>query len=677
MECFAASSDGFLLATNGIDPVLRWDGNTPQMEEAGLDAPLTPITMTGDTTGEISGTYYAYSRFVDKYGNYSNLSPLSEAVIFDSIANVNYSGVPVPTSDKVRRRQILRNTAGQTSVFYVDIDTDDLTTTSFTSTKIDTVLAALDAVALFDTTGMPIANNNGKPPSDKSVVAAHLDRMFMTGEEIYHDGSVKVVFGSKTVTGIQTEWPSTLAGRFLWVAGADRSYEIDSVDVANQTLALLEEYQTSSIPYASYGIRPPVAQRRLVQFSEAGLPESWPATYALSIQEDGDELVGLMPMGSFLYMLERQHVYRLTFQEDPLKDGYVFLGCNRGCVNNRCAVVVDEAAYLLDDAGIYKFSGNRQVEHLSSPIQDLFDASRINARYKIRFEASRYFHASYDYGSQVIRWFVALAGTRYPRHALCLNLNSQAWWLEEFPVPIASSCTGILNGQRRVYLGGPSGQVYILNGVTLDMVDSARGTVRGSVTNSTFTSLSDTSATFGDDLVGSHVVIVSGTGTGQMRIIVEATATRLSLDRPWNILPTEVGESVYQIGGIKWRYRTGWFRWAPAERETPRRLEILHEPCLQEQRLDAYLYQDRSRTPVIWDNDYKPEELSKLGSTKGEPALYGDLTGELGFMQRRLDGHKDFYIDGPRLFSWELDGVTNQDQAVIYQITLDGAMGAR
>jgi hypothetical protein len=44
-------------------------------------------------------------------------------------------------------------------------------------------------------------------------------------------------------------------------------------------------------------------------------------------------------------------------------------------------------------------------------------------------------------------------------------------------------------------------------------------------------------------------------------------------------------------------------------------------------------------------------------------------------MQRRLDDHRDVYIDGRRIFSWELDGVTNRDDAIIYQLTLDGAIG--
>ena len=50
------------------------------------------------------------------------------------ISAITYTNIPVPTDPKVVRRQILRNTDGEASVYYVDIDTTNLTSTTFTST---------------------------------------------------------------------------------------------------------------------------------------------------------------------------------------------------------------------------------------------------------------------------------------------------------------------------------------------------------------------------------------------------------------------------------------------------------------------------------------------------------------------------------------------------------------
>src|SRR5207244_493237 len=60
---------------------------------------------------------------------------------------------PTEAPGHVTRRQILRNTSGQTLVFYVEVDTTDLAATSFTLTKVDGDLAAGEAVPLYDTQG--------------------------------------------------------------------------------------------------------------------------------------------------------------------------------------------------------------------------------------------------------------------------------------------------------------------------------------------------------------------------------------------------------------------------------------------------------------------------------------------------------------------------------------------
>lgn len=670
-DSFAQSTLGALYVVNGIDPVLRWDGFTAEMEQAGVPAPTAAITITSGGTGSITGTYYAYIRYVDRLGNFSNLSPISAVATLANKLTITYTSLPVPTDPRVVKRQILRNTDGQTGVFYIDLDTSDLTSTSLSSTKTDTLLAAQGFQSLFDDRNRSLGSINGVPPDDKAVIAAHLDRLFATAEEEYKVGCVAVTAGSKAVTGIGTEWPSNFAGRFLWAEGADQPYEIDSVSESAQTLTLLAPFGGATSPYTTYSIRPSIAQRRVVAFSEPGKADSWAPTNAIALQEDGDEITGLMPKGSFLYILEHEHVYRFTYQDDPLTDGFVFLSIGRGCVNQRSWVVVDDLAYMLDEAGIYSFSGGREVESLSDPIQDLFFTTRSRSRFKVRWEAARWFHACYDRGQQTIRWFVTLSGRRHPRHALCLDLRQKRWWVEEYPFPVGASCTLELDGLERVFLGGAGGEVYLLGEGTLDRVDASKGTVRGIVDSATLLSLTDESASFGNDLVGSVVVIVDGRGKRQRRRIVAVEDTTLRLDRPWLILPDDL--SVYQVGGVQWSYRTGWFRWAPGEEESPRRLEICFDPCESLTSLKARIYYDRSKTPVVWDYAYDQDQSNGMSSEPEEPDLTGDLTKTIGQIQRRLNSHKEFYIDGPRFVAVALDGVTNKDEVRILSLSIDGA----
>lgn len=677
-DSFCTTSDGLLLVANGIDPVMVWDGLTDDMQEAGLEPPDEEVSIAGSGSGSITGAYRAYLRYVDERGNVSNLSPVSDEITVSSVGTITYTGVQLPLlQSKVRRRQLLRNTAGQLRVFYVAVDTADLTSTSFSDTLADSQLRAQEAVALLDGQNNDAANVHAQPVDSKSFIQAHHERIFMAGEEPYAEGSVAVTFGSDSVEGHGTEWPANFAGRLLWLPGAEQVYEIESVDAEAQTLTLTQAYQGNTDPYTPYAIRPSAANRRLVYFSEAGLPESWPATSAVSPQEDGDEITGLMSKGSFLYILERRHIYRLTFQDSPIEDGFIFLTAGRGCVNNRCYAVIDDRAFMLDEAGVYSFGGGQQVEEVSQPIQDMFEPARGSRkpRYRIRWGASRWFHCVYDPGQRVIRWFVTLSGNGIPRHAICLDLARTSWWVEEFPFPVGASAVGPLRGQRRVFLGGPGGRVYVMGEGTLDLVDGQAQTVRGGVTSSGVRTLTDSQATFTSGCVNAPVRIVSGKGKGQARVITGVTATRLSLDEPWLVRPDST--SVYQIGGVRYRYRTGWFRYAMLERENVRRLEVVFEPCEEEATLDARLYLDRSSAPVVWNYTQTSGQADGFAVTKDDTDWVADLTKSIGVVQRRIDGQKELFIDGMRFSSWELAGVTNTDTVTVYQVSLEGVQNIR
>src|SRR5215831_13561065 len=135
-ENYAQTPEGLLYVADGFNPLQRWDGLQAALVPVGVYAPATAPTIAASGSGTATGTYYAYVRFLNDRGSWSDLSPISNAV---TAANqvINYTAVPVPTQANVVRRQILRNTAGQTDTFYVDVDTTNLVATSFTSSLSD------------------------------------------------------------------------------------------------------------------------------------------------------------------------------------------------------------------------------------------------------------------------------------------------------------------------------------------------------------------------------------------------------------------------------------------------------------------------------------------------------------------------------------------------------------
>jgi hypothetical protein len=769
--------DGLVLMANGIDPMLRWDGQKLQAQVAGVPAPDEPIgqvwltgafsnilmTTTTSWSGGQNGTetintvisgenfdYFAYVRYYDEYGNFSDLSPISNPAItfipgyspslpdgfginsaflyytvdetapatgvfyaggqditvyppgdtvtvtnvqtftvpeiiarfllFDvvltplgmqgasSVSQTTYVDVPLPDGPfaiKVVGRQILRNTAGQASTFYVDIDTQDLESTLFVSNNSDTDILGNTPVPLFDELGNSLANLNSFPPSWKSALAPFLGRVFAAVDGVYTDGHVLVTAGSNHVYGTGTRWPVTMAGRTLYVVGANSTYLIDSVDTVNQVLTLDSLYTDSSSLFAFYAIRPAPGEWRLVYYTQAGLPEGWPPIYALELQEDGDELTGLMALSSFLYILENRHIYRFTFKDDPATDGAVFLSSQRGCINQRCWVQAEDTAYMLDEQGIHAFTGGIS-QAISEPIQDIFrDDSPSPLR--VNWDApTTFWHACYSEVHATVRWFVAMTGSKYPRHAICFNYRQNRWWIEEYHRPVCSS-THANVGIARVFFGMDHREMGCLNVGWTDGLRTPGATVRGTVGSSSATSLTDLGANFSPDSVNLAVFMTAGTSKGQWRRVVARSATRLDVLTPWLCIPRPGDE--YVVGGIDYQWRAGWFRFSnDLEADNARDVEISFVP-VSVGTADLQLYYNHIEEPRPWTRDADGSILI----TAGDPVGIVDLTQRQGRAILRLEGHLELNVSGDRYVSPEISGVQVEEPIRVFRITVNGA----
>lgn len=585
--------------------------------------------------------------------------------------SVAYTNVAVPTDPRIVTKQILRNTAGQALVYYVDVETQDLQSTTFTSTNSDSILSAGVSVPLFASDGQPIANRYGVSPTHKAFIVNHQGRMFALGEWEYNVGSVAVTFGSTAVVGIGTEWNQSFVGRFLYVYGSNAAYEIDTVDDVNQTLVLVNTYLGPTNAYADYSIRPAPAERRIIYYNESDTSQAWPATNGFALNEDGDDITGGMSKGSFLYILEKRHIYRETFQVSPVDDGGVFLSSLRGCINNRCWVNVEDATYMLDEVGVHKFMGG-DSEPTSLLISDIFRPSSFPLH--INWTRLKFFHAAHFPAQETIRWFVCMGGSKYPHHALCYCYRHQRWWIETYPMPICSSSPMLLDYARTI-VGGEAQNVYALWGTPLEVADADLGTVRGTVTSSGITWIADSSATFASSrMVGATLCITSGTGKGQTRLIASVSGTVLNVTQPWSVRPDTT--STYQVGGIYWNWRAGAFRYndraASAEEDNIRRVEVQFQPTATDCTFDIKIFEDFSETAITWDVTYLAEDGGGIARIKGDAAATVDATRDIGFVQLRTDAHKEINTDGPRWMAVDLSGFSAQDGVSIHGLAIDG-----
>jgi hypothetical protein len=670
-DSLAVDNLGTLYAFNGIDAPVAWHPDSPVAEPVGLDPPATRLTLTGlgdnlpGTTGR--KVYVGYQRFLDRFGNASNLSP--ESLLAETgEGGYSYTDAEAPADPRVTRRQFLRNTQGQFNVFYVDIDTADLTGTSFTSTSQDGDLAENDSVVLLDDDGRPVANANGKPPAHPPFAAFHLGRLWLAGAAEYSEGSVR--YTNRLAVGFGTRWTPAMVGRQFHLNGV--AQEIVSVDVAAQTLRT-DPAGPFAYPadFAGYAIRAYPADSRNMYFSGAGTPHAWSPLDAFEVPADGDEVTGLMPFASFLYLLKRRHLYRVTANADPFLDGALFLAARRGCVNHRCWAHADEATFLMDEGGVYALSPGGDPVPVSGAVEPLFRPPAYAAD-RINWQASRFFHASIDPGPGVARFLVCLRGEYLPRHALCYGYRRQRWWVEEYPVPVGAAVASDLGpptggwgrNPERLLLGMPAAAFAALDG---SPTDGPAGTAaRGRVGSATPLTLTDPTARF-PDLTNVPVAVASGRGRAQVRVVVSNTATRLTVDRPWAVRPDRL--STYQVGGIAFRHRTPLLRLSPSEDRDGGSVELLFPPTA-----------GASARLAVAPGFSAAERVGYAvgGGTaqarRGEPGRDIDLSDETGAFTAKFDRGRERLTTGRRFVRLGLDGVSGDPPTSFGETILNGVV---
>ncbi len=595
------------------------------------------------------------------------------------VMTLTYTNVGVPVETKAVRRQILRNTDGQTDTFYVDVDTTDLSSTTFSTTRSDDDLSAQEAVPRLDSDGNLFANRHDKPSNFYAATVSHQGRMLFCVLVEYSAGHCKATAGSTTITGVGTNWQDTFAGREMHIDGANRVYTIDSVDEVSQTLTLTEPYESQTSPFLFYAIKPPPAYRRNIAYSESGLPQSCPPANGVSVPETGDELTGMLTFAPFAYIMERKRTHKLTFFLDPSNDQGIFEAVERGCVNNRCWIVVDASVFMLDELGVHQFTGARETQPVSEQIQWVFQSDDPVGETKINWQYREYFHAVLDQERHIIKWFVVMDGCARPRHALCYQYVLQRWWIEEYRFPIGGACVGRSNDVVSVFCGADHGRI-MTPAAHLDTANADTGSVRGDVTSAGLFTLTDSAAAF-SGVVNASVAIVHGKGKGQERRIVEATATTLRLDAPWLDLPDTT--STYQIGGIHFLYRSQWFRFADPRNEenAQRRFEFQFQPMKQDGLSDMRFRLDTAKEGETNDDGCEIQGVSVdyadrngVESVKGEADLSVDMTHESGLVDVQLPGGKEYYTHGRRYTQFDIEGWTNEDRARLYQFLYEGAL---
>lgn len=591
---------------------------------------------------------------------------------YAGVQRIVYTNVQVPTDPRIVKRQILRNTNGQTEVFFVDVETTNLTSTVFYSTLTDEVLSDNEDVPLYDDNMNQIANGFPEIPDWKPYAASVNDRVFYAGSISYSVGSAKVSNGNAFVYGIGTDWKKTFVGRRFFTNDSIKPGIIAEVDEGNQLITLASPFVGKTNSYSAYTISPPYLEKKALYYSEIGQPKKIRTTSGLVLQEEQDEIVGLANLDTFLLIFCKNKLFRLTFGNSPDTDGSIYpASYTRGSVNQKCIVTRGSAAITLDRLGVYAYSEGKE-EALSYQINSIFEGT--NKYYSINWAYSEFFHAVHISSKSTIRWFVVMGAGRYPRHALCYNYKTNAWWVEEFSTPIMSSCQDFNVASSTCFLGTNNNRVLRYPFGNLDGLDSSLSSVSGTVTASSHMWIEDSLVDFEKSgCVNNPVGIRTASGKSIYRIVKKAVGSRIYLDRP---IIERIGAAEYTLGSMPWVFRTGNYRMDGNDKNIVRNLEVDFQPTSLSSQFNVKFYRDRSNQKLSFKKPYRKQSDQEFYVSDDGLSLVGNFNKELGSLRQRFDTHRESSVDGVKYLSIEVDGLTTDSEETIYGIRLEGVFHA-
>lgn len=669
---YATDQWGNLYIVNGLDRGDIWNGVDATSKNLGVDDPVNAPTITpAGGGGATAGSYVFYYRFKTGDGRYSNISTGTTATLANN-EKPNWSNIDGSADARVTHVELLRSTSGQSITLYL-VTTLTIGTTTYTNdTQTDAQISAGTAYPILNGDGT-LNLNRFEPPPDKHSIASFYDRFFYAGDVVYDEGHAAVTNSSASVTGVGTAWTSRMVGRKMYFAGDTTEYTISAVGGAT-SITLTANFSGTTGLFTPYAIRAATSERNTIYYSRSLEPESVPATQTVRIQDDGDDITGLMPLRNFLYVLENRHLYRLSMAtQGACVCVVVQYAASRGCINNHCWAVAEGIGYLMDYEGIHMFTDASQ--HISNPIQDLWRERKIN------FTSYKWFFASTDPAREIIRWHVCLGGDYLPQHAICYQWRQKVWWIEEFPWGMGGFALVNIGGALRPILGGQWTKWWKQDG---SQDGPTARTIRGTCTAATALTLTDGSsdALIPDaGVVGAPVALVKGRGKGQHRRIVSVSSGVITVDRPWHVIPDTTSD--YQIGAVPWRFKTGHYDFLENREQTRREFSVVFQPTADENSLDMRRYIDQADLPETFnDSQLMGDGVSTMQDNKenlgGEADAYIEMKraqtkGECsGYRNIRLDGWLNSRNQQARYIALECRGYQGPNSIVISEIQATG-----
>lgn len=286
--------------------------------------------------------------------------------------------------------------------------------------------------------------------------------------------------------------------------------------------------------------------------STQGDIEAWNPRRTFKVgAEDGESVTLAASFGSEFLIMKPHRAFRLVgtkvpFTIEPLTGSF-------GCVSQEAGVEVGEWFYGWDRArGPYRTNlttWEPLTDYRLRTILGQINGSALDGVCAVHVEEL-----------SLVLWAVPVVGSDRRRVVLAYHYGLNTWLPPMTGLEYASLCRHTIDdGSTMTVAGDYWGRTFELFTGTREGVPS--GTVRGTLTAATMSSLTDSTAAFataGAGLAGLPVAVQSSAGTWTWRRIATNTATVLTLDTVTGSGYTSapaVG-SLYLVGGIEWYWTT-------------------------------------------------------------------------------------------------------------------------
>ena len=395
---------------------------------------------------------------------------------------------------------------------------------------------------------------NYRIPNVKFILATKT-RILAFGTRPKTDGTVAVTNASATVTGTSSLWTDALKDCTIYVDNESRGYVVDSVDSATQ-ITLSETYAGSTDTGLSYEI---VGNDSTIYYSAkhpyTAKPLFWafPANYYRRIRrQDYTEFMGGGLIGDQPVIFKKYSHYMLT------ENGDDFIDTESNTKVGTCShwsIVNDPSSgslvFLSNEGLLYKTNG-LEATYLGvdlSKTVDGINTSRLEETQAIWLDTKKWYILIYTSNS----------GSATDR-ILIYDFRINQWVIWQ----IRSNCIAMIESQEssqsvwKPWIGTVGGFVYKL--LTGNNLGADSGTLSGTVTGGTSTTLTDSGASFytsDDGLKDVYVSIFdSNSDFVEEQQISSNTGTVLTTDT-WTTTPTT--SHTYEIGSIRWYWKSKVF----------------------------------------------------------------------------------------------------------------------